>query len=161
VIKAKVVKKGRTFNKIRKSVKDIHQENVQIGYFAGQGQHTSGLSFPALMAIHEFGTDDIPKRPVFQITAFGAKPQKSSRVKSAIRNWSSNLAGRADAKLLLDTIGKYHQKELQSLFGDTSALASNRPTTIRIKGRDEPLVDSGELRDNLAYRNSIDEEIKK
>lgn len=161
MIKAKIVKKGRTFDKIRKSVKDIHQENVQVGYFAGQGQHASGLSFPALMAIHEFGTDDIPKRPVFQITAFGAKPQKSSRIKSAIRNWSSNLTGRADAKLLLDTIGKYYQKELQSLFGDTSALASNSPITIRIKGRDEPLVDSGELRDNLAYRNSIDEEIKK
>jgi len=43
------------------------------------------------MALQEFGTDEIPHRPVFQITAFGNPPQKNARVKSAIRNWSKAL----------------------------------------------------------------------
>jgi len=162
---AKIVKKGNSLDKIRSNIRKIDGERVEIGYFEEQGLHNSGLSYSTLMALQEFGTDEIPHRPVFQITAFGNPPQKNARVKSAIRNWSKALLNKDNnkdnSKQLLDTIGKTYQEALLSLFGDTSMLTPNAPLTISLKGRDEPLVDSGELKDNLSYRNSIDKEIKK
>jgi hypothetical protein len=44
------------------------------------------------------------------------------------------------------------KKDIQSIFGDTSKLASNAPSTIRKKGRNEPLVDTGTLKKKVAYR---------
>lgn len=160
-ITAKIVKKGNTTDKMRKNLIALNKENVKIGYFAEQGKHPSGMTFAELMALQEFGTEDIPKRPVFQITAFTKAPNKSRAVNGAVRNWTRDLAGPANTRTLLNQIGRYYQKELKGLFGDGSALTPNSPLTIRIKGRDEPLVDSGELRDNLAYKNSIDEKIQK
>jgi hypothetical protein len=45
------------------------------------------------------------------------------------------------------------KKDIQSIFGDTSKLASNAPSTIRHKkGRNEPLIDTGTLKKKVAYR---------
>lgn len=160
-MKAKIVKKGNTLDRIRSNIKSLDGENTQVGYFSEQGDHPSGLSFATLMAIQEFGTDKIPKRPVFQIVGFKKDPARDPEVKSAIRSWSKALAKKDNSKMLLDRVGKTYQEALVSLFGDSSALQSNASPTISLKGRDEPLVDSGELRDNLSYRNSKDNEIKK
>ena len=146
-ITAKIVKKGNSLDTIITNIRKLDGEKVEIGYFEEQGLHSSGLSYSTLMAIHEFGTDEIPKRPVFQITAFGKPPQKDARVKSAIRNWSKGLLNKDNSKQLLDTIGKTYQEALVGLFGSTSELTPNADLTISLKGRDEPLVDTGELRE--------------
>ena len=49
-------------------------------------------------------------------------------------------------------VGKQMVKDIQSIFGDTSKLAPNAPSTIKRKGRNEPLVDTGTLRSKVNYR---------
>ena len=119
------------------------------------------------MSILEFGAEkgpknpEIPKRPIFQIVAFTGSPQYNPKVSRSIRNWSKTLASKDNSRDLLNAIGKIYQQELVSLFGDTSLLDDNSPTTVRLKGRNDPLEDSGDLKGNLAYRNSKDKEIMK
>ena len=161
MIKAKIVRKGNSLGKMKANVKKIDKQNVKVGYFPEQGLHNSGLPYATLMAIQEFGTDTVPSRPIFQITASTRPPQREPKVKEAVKEWSKLLTTKDNSKDLLDTIGKNYQGALVGLFGDSSVLSPNADTTIRLKGRDEPLVDSGELRDNLTYKSSIGGESKK
>lgn len=41
--------------------------------------------------------------------------------------------------------------EIDSTFGDP-ILGANSPETIRRKGHDSPMIDTGELQDNLGYK---------
>ena len=48
----------------------------------------------------------------------------------------------------------------QSVFGDLGFLDGNSERTIANKGFDAPLINTGELMENFAYRTSIDGETK-
>tara|TARA_R110000851_G_scaffold100830_1_gene216624 strand:- start:275 stop:766 length:492 start_codon:yes stop_codon:yes gene_type:complete len=162
MITAKVVKKGNSLSKISKNVKKLDGENVQIGYFAEQGVHKgSKMTYASLMALLEYGNEDIPKRPIFTIAAFQNSPEKDTRVKRAVRAWNKELLTSDNSKALLDKLGRMYRKSIGDLFGDTSAIEGNHPTTIRLKGRDDPLRDTGDLKRKLSFRNSLDKEIKK
>jgi ATP-dependent helicase/DNAse subunit B len=43
-------------------------------------------------------------------------------------------------------------EDIRKVFGDTSKLKANAPSTIKKKGRNEPLVDSGEMRRRVNFR---------
>lgn len=153
MIKAKIVQRGDKLKKARGRLKRDSKREVQIGYFQEQGTHSSGYTFPELMAIHEFGLlDTTPVRDVFQITAASIKPGQNKDVKSSVRRFLKDIVnGKGVEDNLLDS-GEPIREALNSVFGDTSLLQENSERRVREKGRNEPLVDSGSLRDHLAIK---------
>lgn len=147
-IKKRKSSKHNKFNRIRTSLKTIHKENVDVGYFVSQGIHTSGYSFPVLMAIHEFGIGYTP-RPAMTI---GAISYKNDLVKTSqqVKVWGASLTRSSERanQMLLENIGADLQRKVRFIFGNPSKLpVTNNPT---------PLIKSSELVSHLARRNSID-----
>jgi hypothetical protein len=65
---------------------------------------------------------------------------------------TSIIGGSGGKANMCKRVGKQMVEDIQSIFGDTSKLAPNAESTIRRKGRNEPLVDTGTLRSKVNYR---------
>ena len=61
----------------------------------------------------------------------------------------------------LEAFAKSAQKAIKRGFGNTAILPPNAPSTVKKKGFNAPLVETGDLRDNLAYKISAKKGIKK
>lgn len=153
-MQAKIVKKGNQTNKL---LKELNQKSkVHVGHYNDQGEHYSGLTYPDLMKLHHFGTGagrgQIPARPVLSILGF--------RVNNNIRKVFFGVSevfkkGSYSSNVLkyLTKVGNVMQRMERDIFGDTSTLASNSSTTVTLKqGRNQPLVDTEDLRNKIEVR---------
>jgi len=166
---AKLVKKGRGLENLLKQLKDLEKESVEIGHFQEQGQHTgSKMSYPGIMRLHHTGATIkttgvvIPPRPILSILEFrlqGSGPQ----LKQAVKDWAKKSLSRESSLNLLEDIGKSVVVMEKDIFGDPSLLTPNSENTrkrVGVDGPDAPLVDTGSLRDKVAYRTTIDNTVK-
>lgn len=134
-------------DRIRQRIASIEDRVVRAGYFDSSGIHTpSSLPYAVIMAMHEFGLGKYPARPAMQMGAdifrnsFG---EVSRYIKTAIISPNRRVAA-------LEKVGLKMKEDIASVFGDSTLLESNHPQTVKRKGgRDEPLVETGELRDKL------------
>jgi hypothetical protein len=62
---------------------------------------------------------------------------------------------------MLVSIGEHYRQLLKDAMGKSPPLQANSPETIAKKGRNEPYIDTGELRDNLGYRTTKNRSVKK
>lgn len=148
------------------SLKKADKQSVKYGYFDGKIHETehdkSGMTLAALMYLQEFGEDsvNIPARPVFRQTGENMQDFSNSKaLKDPILKYlmesKESKTPNAD-KMLLD-IGKIMRKATQANFGAGNSLnlKSNATFTKTLKGRDDPLVHTGTLRDSIEVRTSL------
>lgn len=167
MLKASIVRKtnSNSLNKLKKRLTEIRNQYVEIGYFKEQPIHRlSKLTLATLMYINEYGSEsqNLPARPVFQITAFRDHPSKSIKVKEALKAWGKLLIkGKPTTNAnMLDRLGVIYLESARSVFGDKSLLAANAKLTLSLKEGDAPLIDSHQLRDSLSYKNSMTKTLK-
>lgn len=111
-----------------------------VGY--GGGTHHSGKTYAQLGAELSYGTDKIPARPHLE----EGLEENSSDVRAAIYDYLQDPVGHRDPSIIGDAMVQAVKDYVHS-----GALADNAPATIKRKGRNEPLVDLGDLMDNLGY----------
>lgn len=70
-------------------------------------------------------------------------------------------SGNIDPTNVLENFATSLSNGIKSTFGNPSILPSNSPFTIKQKGANTPLVETGELRDNLAYKVTTKKGINK
>lgn len=160
--KSKLKKVGNKFDKLVKGIKDLNNEKVQVGHFKEQGRHSSGLTYAELMALHnnpQASGKDWPRRPVLDILVHEHRNLNDPEIRRILAKYSSKEPTPQNNEMLLEELGEFLRDEEKSIFG-SSKLASNAPSTQEIKGRNDPLVDTGDLRDRVAYRTSKNKEIK-
>ena len=159
----KIKRTGDSFKKLSKSLQKTNKTKVDIGYFAEQGIHQpSGRPYPEQMALLEFGDEDIPPRPVFRITSLRSPPNKLQRTRKILRAWAASLTKKVNVNTTLDRFGSLYSEKIKNIFGKSPPLTRSADLTIFLKGgRNTPLIDTGDLKSNLAYKNSIDKEVKK
>lgn len=151
MIKTKVIRKTKNIERLIKKIQLLKNSSVESGYFIEQGVHsTIGLTYTELMRKHEWGFG-VPQRHL-RLSASNIV-SSSPQNKKELKNY---LYTNQDMDTYLNLTGSRITNVAQSLFGViTAEVPSNAPYTILLKGgRDEPLVDTGELRDNWAYRTS-------
>ena len=89
----------------------------------------------------------VPARPVYKI-AFEAvlndKEKTAKRVKKFLKD--------KDKYTFYDSIGKDVVREMKRIIRAKNILKENSPATIKLKGKNYPLRNTGELYNNLAYR---------
>lgn len=153
-MKAKIVKKGKQTEKLLKKLN--LKSSVQVGHFQDQGQHYSEMSYPELMKLHHVGTGtgpgEIPARPILDILDFRVAQNKRKAffgVKTVFKEADYKYSVR---KYLLK-VGERLRKMERAIFGDTAALAGNKPKTISMKqGKNTPLIDTGDLKSKIEVR---------
>lgn len=146
----------KDLQKLKRRFKSLDQAYTEIGFFDGEQHPDAEMSFASLMTILEYGspTNNIPARYPFHIIATSNSPSKDRDVRRRIKTYFSELGEKDGSDALLDYIGKHYHKKLTNLFGNSSKLEPNAPSTIARKGKNTPLVDEGALVDNLKYKTS-------
>lgn len=161
-IKFKVKKTGNYFDKLVKGIKDLNGESVQIGHFGPEKHSDTDLTYAELMAIHHNPTANglsWPPRPVLDILFAKNLNLDSPAIKKIIKKYNKMDPSDATNRMLLDELGEYFREEEKKIFG-SSELAPNAPATIAQKGSNNPLIETGELREKTAYKTSKDNQVK-
>lgn len=106
--------------------------------------HHSGLTTGELAEILQRGTRDgrIPPRDFMRVAAEDMEVIAPPRLRAAARALLKGKSPRRELEKLRDAA---HESLVRAI--DTFHTPENAPATIRSKGRDDPLVDTGVLRD--------------
>jgi hypothetical protein len=118
---------------------------LRVGFLEGS-TYPDGTSVPMVAAIHNFGAPGagIPPRPFF-----------SNVVAKGRRTWGAALVtlleqNNYDAKKSLRMMGEGIKGEIQKEITNGS-FAPLKPATVRRKGFDKPLVDTGHMLNSVDY----------
>lgn len=157
--------KSRQISGILKRFRSLNKEDVKVGFFEEQGIHEdSEMSYASLMTILEKGTSDgrIPSRPVFETTAFQLHPSSTQKPKSIITNMIKDLGTKDTVGKRLDELGRLYQDHVKGKFGNSAVKGNtkNAESTIKQKGKNAPLVDGEDLKNNVAFKNSKTKRLK-
>lgn len=163
MLKVSLKKRSQKLQQLLNDLKELDKQKVEVGCFASQGTHYSGMSFPALLAYHHFGNPErnIPSRPVNTIVAHNAKRSINTLdVRKELVNWKQSQQRVGAMGMFLDKVGQAVRDSGKELFGNSSALTPNARSTIKEKGFDAPLEDTGALKAAYAYKTSVDNVVK-
>jgi hypothetical protein len=148
-----------TFKEDRKRWDDLKRElarvgtsSLVVGYPAEKDrQHKgSGMSNAELAGLHEFGSPGgrIPERPFLRST-FDAKREEWMRLTGKLLG--RVLAGEAKVSQALGLLGARVTADCKNTVTQGSGLKANALSTVKRKGSDRPLIDTGRLVSGLTW----------
>lgn len=146
-----VIDKDLGYNRIMSFFDSLDGTEIDAGIFANAGSDSRGTPYVDIALYNEFGTYRIPARPAVRIASDENEMIWTYVIEGRIQHMIDRK-GRLSKNKMCKDIGKMMVKDIRSVFGNTSKLAPNAPSTIRRKGRNEPLVDTGTLRSKVDYR---------
>ena len=111
------------------------------------GKAENGASYVDIATWNEYGTGRIPSRPFIRISADTNKAAWAKMAQQCVNDVIDGDSPRDAAQV----VGHRMVEDIRKVFG-SSELKANAPSTIRKKGRNEPLVDSGEMRRRVNFR---------
>ena len=154
MIRVQNIKKSLTEIKLERLLK-ANKEHVEIGHFEESGMHYSGFTFPELMKLHHKGYEGVAARPVLEhLFQNHLKILNHPDVMRALKRYADSRMTEKDLTRMLQAVGRAMADEEVDIFG-SSMLASNRQSTINIKGEDAPLVHTQELVQEVSYKDSV------
>ena len=138
---------------IKKALAFFKENRCLVGIPQAKGPRTKGeITNVELAFIHSFGSPkrNIPARPFIEpaIAQADVKQKIAERMKAAAMQ---AIDGDADAALVeMHKAGQYGENAVKDYIG-SSNLVPNSPETIRLKGSDAPLIDTGSLRSSVTH----------
>ena len=117
---------------------------VKVGFFS-TARYEDGTPVAAVAAWNEFGTKTIPERPFFR-NALAESERSVGRILQA---------GLDTKKMVVDEqlagrVGAHVQGKIQDSITSLKE-PPNAPETVRRKGSSDPLLDTGTLRNSVAW----------
>lgn len=142
-VKDKLTPEGKRF---LETIKQIANLEVRIGFQAG-GAENDGVDLCEIAAYNELGTVHIPSRPFLRDSV----DNHMDEISSYIGAWCKKIArGEMEAHELMTNIGMLQKGLIQEeIIGGN--FEPNASATIRKKGSDTPLVDTGIMRESVNY----------
>lgn len=128
-------------------IEELKKLEVRIGYQAGEATDDKGVDMCDIAMWNELGTDSgIPARPFLRQTA----DDNESKLVAFAQAQLKKVANGGTAEECLKSIGVYSKGLVQEkiLSGD---FEPNAPSTVKRKGSDRPLIDTGRLRQSVNY----------
>ena len=128
---------------------------MQLLFGVKSAKYEDGTSLADVMTWNHYGTETIPPRPVLRIAAENVM-SNNEEIKKALNAFFKNiLVNPGDAKQLekemLRKIGVQVIKEARRIIAAGNELQHNAPSTVKKKGFDKPLYETGLLLKNLGY----------
>ncbi len=113
------------------------------------GAESEGRSLVQVGAVHEFGSParGIPERSFLRSTM---AEQKTNFVKLNVKNLQRLVRGEVDKARALGELGEYATGQVKRRFV-TGPFVPLKDTTIARKGSSKPLIDTGALRQSIAW----------
>jgi len=143
----KVTEKDMGWQRIKLDFEQLKGKGVKVGLM-GQ-EEVDGVAVVDYAAYNEFGTRYIPPRPFMATTA--------DRYRDGIYQYTATLVGsmidgKYNANQVLTYMGMWYQAKVQLTIRDAKQWAvPNLPATIKAKGSDSPLIDTGRMVQSVRY----------
>ncbi len=128
-----------------KELKKLAKMEVRVG-FQGDETYDDGVSVAEIAAFNELGTSDTPARP-FMKQSFEKHEKELQAACDQVNK--AIIAGRS-AEQALDVLGVTAKGIVQEEIADGD-FAPNAPSTVKKKGSDKPLIDTGHMRQSVNY----------
>lgn len=122
---------------------------VLVGVPKGAGVYEDGLTIATVAAVNNFGSADgvIPPRPFLAPAIEKGAPQYQRLAEVMI---PKVLTGEMDMRMLLEQMGQLAEGHIKQEITDLK-IPPNAKSTIAAKGSDNPLIDTGALRQSIRY----------
>lgn len=143
-------------DKLFQTLQEMNDLEIFVGFQSGQKAGKRGKSgqveestadLVTVAAWNEFGTKKIPARPFMQQTMDKHGDDVS---KFSYQCVQAVVMGKLDLKTAANRLGAYVKGLVQQTIRD-GEFAPNAPSTIRKKGSDHPLIDTGHMRQSVNY----------
>lgn len=132
----------RYFEELEKLVK----LEVQVGFQRGEAAHEDGTDLVDIAAYNEYGTSDTPARP-FMRQSF---ENHEDELQKACDRVNQTLSTGGTAEAALKQLGAYAKGLVQQEIVD-GGFEPNKPSTIKKKGSERPLIDTGTMRQSVNF----------
>lgn len=134
-----------------KELRKLAELEVHIGYQRGEETVVSddGKSRADLVDIamwNELGTVNIPSRPFMRDSV----DKHMDDISHMITAQKEELLNGSSARKILETIGLFQQDLIQTEI-EQGDFVANAPSTIKKKGSDKPLIDTGTMKNSVHY----------
>ena len=135
---------GRNLDKFLRAAGKGGVSGVSVGFFS-TARYDDGTPVAAVAAWNEFGTKDIPERPFFRQAIAKMEDDMPKVIRAGINPQRMVIDER-----LASRVGAWAAGEVQD--GITNLREPpNSPRTVAAKGSDNPLIDTGLLRQSVSW----------
>lgn len=128
-----------------RELKKMTDMEIQVG-FQGDQKYEDGTSIAQVAAINEFGASDIPERPFMRQSFENHEGELQAACDAAQRLVSSG----GSAEQALQQIGVVAKGLVQDEIVN-GGFAPNAESTIKKKGSEQPLIDTGTMRQSVNF----------
>lgn len=128
-----------------RELKKMTDMEIQVG-FQGDQKYEDGTSIAQVAAINEFGASDIPDRPFMRQSFENHEGELQAACDAAQRLVSSG----GSAEQALQQIGVVAKGLVQDEIVN-GGFAPNAESTIKKKGSEQPLIDTGTMRQSVNF----------
>lgn len=139
---------------VEQALKDLAKRmtgptKVLVGVPKGAGTYEDGLTLATVAAVNNFGSADgtVPSRP-FLVPAIDKGSPQYRRLAELML--PKVMAGEMDMRVLLEQMGTLAEGHVKQEITDLRT-PPNAASTIANKGSDNPLIDTGALRQSIRY----------
>lgn len=147
-VTVKVVDKDLGWEAIQSKLSSIRHKELRVGVLSSAGAHPSGATMAEIAAFQEFGTRSIPARP-FLRTTLEENLAKYQRLAGRELSKALQPGGRT-VKQVVNRLGLKIVADIQKKIVAIRT-PPNAPSTIRQKGFDNPLIETGRLRQSINF----------
>lgn len=141
-VKEKVTADGKKFQKM---LEGLGKLQVRVGIQQGT-VNEDGVDMVDIAMFNELGTVRIPSRPFLRDSV----DAHTDEINAFLQSMRSQLVRGSSAEQILKKIGVFQKGLIQEeiVNGD---FVPNSPETIKRKGSDKPLIDTGRMRQSINY----------
>jgi DNA-nicking Smr family endonuclease len=138
--------------------KNEGETKVMVGFLRSAGEYkpkadeegkATPISMAQLGAVHEFGSKDgrIPERSFIR----SGMSEVDKKLKRMVKKLSISVSlGRMDKKKALGIVGEFLVNTFKNKIQDRIP-PPNKAATVRRKGSDHTLIDTGQMRDSIEW----------
>lgn len=131
-------RKGADFKQLKKTVKEIESLRVSIGWHR-ESQYVDGTLAGDVAMYNEFGSESRPPRPFFSRTHENNKEKWKKYIRIELKKC---ISGKIKPKMLYEKLGLLVEGDIRESI-QTFEKPPLAAATIKKKGFDKPLVDTG------------------
>jgi len=138
----------KKWDKLKKDLQQLDRIKLQLGWFGTHyGSENDNLPHAYVAAINEEGTEKIPPRPFMRV---GLKQELKTDTKAFATMIHSVVSGKSVMNAA-KTASPAFVAMLKKIMNEWSS-PPNAPRTVAEKGFNNPLIDTGELRDSIQVK---------
>lgn len=127
-------------------IEELKRNQVFVGFQAGQVADEKGVDMAQIAMFNELGTSTAPARPFLR----NSVDENEDVIRDQCGKELKKLTTGATAETVLKRVGALGVRLVQEKI-ESGSFEPNAPSTIKKKGSDKPLIDTGRMRQSVKY----------